>query len=258
MDLNHIQDVAVKAAKSAAELILTANELPKVANYKSKADLVTKTDTESEQLICKMISENFPNHGILAEESGAHYPNSDYQWIIDPLDGTTNFVHNYPAFAISIGVYYKHKPMVACIIELPVYHIYTAVRNQRAYCDGSMISVSAVNELDKSLLVTGFGYNHDVLWERNMELFKRFTDTTQGVRRLGAAAVDLCHVACGKVDGFWEFDLKPWDTAAGILLVLEAGGKITQTNGSAFSIFDNQILASNALIHKEMMQIINS
>ncbi|MCH7612321.1 MAG: inositol monophosphatase [Candidatus Marinimicrobia bacterium] len=257
MDLNHIRDVAVKAGKSAAELILSAKDRPKVAGYKGRANLVTKTDTESEQLICEIIHDEFPDHGILAEESGSSLPESTFQWIIDPLDGTTNFVHNYPSFAISIGVYYHHKAMVGCIIELPANHVYTAVKNQGAYCNDSSISVSTVNELKKSLLVTGFGYEHGELWERNMILFKRFTDMTQGVRRLGAAAVDLCHVASGKVDGFWEFDLHPWDSAAGVLIVEEAGGKITQMDGSAYSIFDNQILASNSLIHEEMKQIIN-
>lgn len=258
MDLNHIHDVAVIAAKSAAELILSAFDRPKVTDYKGKADLVTKTDTESEQLICDIIHEEFPDHGLLAEESGPSLPESKFQWIIDPLDGTTNFVHNYPSFACSIGVHYKHEPIVGCIIELPVNHVYTAVKGHGAFCDDSTITVSTVNKLEKSLLVTGFGYEHGELWERNMILFKRFTDITQGVRRLGAAAVDLCHVASGKVDGFWEFDLHPWDSAAGSLIVEEAGGKITQMNGSAYSIFDNKILASNSLIHEEMKQIINS
>ncbi len=257
MDLNHIHDVALKAAKSAADLVLSATNRPIIANYKGKANLVTKTDREAEQLICKIIHDQFPHHGILAEESGSTFPNSNYQWIIDPLDGTTNFVHNYPAFAVSIGVHYKDEPMVGCIVELPANHVYTAMKDQRAYCDGTVISVSTVNKLEKSLLVTGFGYEHDDLWEKNMELFKEFTDKTQGVRRLGAAAVDLCHVASGKVDGFWEFDLHPWDTAAGILLVKEAGGKITQMDGLAYSIFDTQLLASNSLIHEEIKHIIN-
>ncbi len=249
--------MAVKAATSAADLILSAHEQPKVADYKGRADLVTKTDTESEYLICKIIHKEFPAHGILAEESGSSLPKSAIQWIIDPLDGTTNFVHNYPSFAVSIGVYHNHKPMVACVVELPVNRVYTAVKGQGAYCDDSIISVSTVNELEKSLLVTGFGYEHGELWERNMVLFKQFTEMTQGVRRLGAAAVDLCHVACGKVDGFWEYELHPWDTAAGILLVEEAGGKITKMDGSTYSIFDNQILASNSLIHEDMKRIIN-
>ena len=258
MNLNRIHDVAVKAAKSAAELILSAYEHPKIVDYKGRADLVTKTDTESEQCICKIIHEEFPDHGILAEESGSSLPESNFQWIIDPLDGTTNFVHNYPSFSVSIGVFYNLKPIVACIIELPVNHVYTAVKDQGAYCDDSIISVSTVKELGKSLLVTGFGYELSELWERNMILFKRLTKITQGVRRIGSAAVDLCHVACGKVDGFWEYELHPWDTAAGILIVEEAGGNVSQMDGSAYSIFDNQILTSNSLIHEDMKRVINS
>jgi len=147
--------------------------------------------------------------------------------------------------------------MSQCVIELPTNHVYTAVKGQGAYCDTTTISVSTVKEINNSLLVTGFDYKHGDLWERNMILFKRFTDLTQGVRRLGAAAVDLCHVASGKVDGFWEFNLHPWDSAAGILIVKEAGGVVTQMDGSTYSIFDDQILASNSLIHEKMKQIIN-
>jgi len=255
-DLNHIHDVAVRGGKSAAELILSALDKPRVPDYKGITDLVTKTDKESEQLICELIHDEFPEHGILAEESESSLPDADYQWIIDPLDGTTNFVHNYPAFAVSIGVYYKNKPMVACIIELPVYNVYTAIKGCGAFCNETPISVSTVDELGKSLLVTGFGYTHDDVWSKNMELYKQFTGLTHGVRRLGAAAVDLCHVASGKVDGFWEFNLHPWDSAAGILIAKEAGATVSKMDSSDYSIFDSELLVSNSLIHKEMSSII--
>ena len=256
--MHHTLDVAVNAAQKAADVILAALNIPRVADYKGKTDLVTKTDKESEQLICGIIHEEFPDHGILAEESGSSLPDAEYQWIIDPLDGTTNFVHNYPAFAVSIGVYCKNSPIAACIVELPAYNVYTAIKGRGAFCNDSPISVSKVNDLEKSLLVTGFGYQHGERWERNMVLFKQFTDICQGVRRLGAAAVDLCHIASGKVDGFWEFDLHPWDSAAGILIVSEAGGKISKMDGSEYSIYDKEILVSNGLLHdqiiKEMVQ----
>ncbi len=257
MDINHIMDMAVKAGKSAAEIIQSATNRPKSTDFKSLTDLVTQTDRDSDRLICQLINDTFPDHGILAEESGIFQPESDIQWIIDPLDGTTNFVHNYPAFAVSIGVHIRHIPMVACIVELPANLIYTAVKGRGAFCDDLPITVSDVNKLEKSLLVTGFGYHHNALWKKNMDLFSRLTDLTQGVRRLGAAAVDLCHVACGKVDGFWEFELHPWDTAAGILLVEEAGGIVTKMDGSPYSIFDNELLASNALLHEEMNTALN-
>ena len=247
-------DVAVNAAQKAADVILSSLNIPRVADYKGKTDLVTKTDKESEQLICDIIHEEFPDHGILAEESGSYLPDAEYQWIIDPLDGTTNFVHNYPSFAVSIGVHQNNEPIAGCVIELPANHVYTAIKGEGAFCDDNNISVSTIKDLEKSLLVTGFGYHHGERWERNMVLFKKFTDICQGVRRLGAAAVDLCHIASGKVDGFWEFDLHPWDSAAGILIVLEAGGKITQMDGRAFDIFQKQILASNGHIHEPMLK----
>ena len=254
MEIHHIHDVAVQAAKTAAELILSDSDKQKSVDYKGKTDLVTYTDKKSEQLICTIINETFPDHGILAEESTSHLPNANYQWIIDPLDGTTNFVHNYPSFAVSIGVHYNNNPVVGCVIEIPSNNIYTAIKSEGAFCNNNPINVSSENNLQKSLLVTGFGYDHDEKWEANMNLFKLFTDVTQGVRRLGAASVDLCHVACGIVDGFWEFDLHPWDTAAGILIVLEAGGMITQMDGKRYDIFQRQILASNGHIHEFMLK----
>ena len=257
-DLNHIHNVVVCAAKSAAELILSALDKPRVPDYKSKTDLVTKTDKESEQLICDIIHEEFPEHGILAEETGSSFSNTDYQWIIDPLDGTTNFVHGYPSFAVSIGVFHKNKPIVGVVLELPVYRLFSAVKGQGATCDGIQINVSKVSSLEQSLLVTGFGYEHGEKWRSNMRLFQKLTDLTQGVRRLGAASVDLCHTAIGIVDGFWEFDLHPWDTAAGFIIAREAGAIVTQMDGSDYSIYNNNILVTNPILHDKMVKVIRS
>tara|TARA_B100001964_G_scaffold117930_1_gene131389 strand:+ start:191 stop:967 length:777 start_codon:yes stop_codon:yes gene_type:complete len=253
MNNSSILDVAISAAQGAADIILSASKKSKIADYKGRIDLVTKTDKDSEEFICNKIKEIFPDHGILAEESGSSLPDAKYQWIIDPLDGTTNFVHDYPSFGVSICIMKNEEPIVACVVELPVRNIYTAIIGQGAFCNNEAISVSSVDDLEKSLYVTGFGYEHGELWEQNMILFKRFTDIGQGVRRLGAAAVDLCHIASGKVDGFWEFDLHPWDTAAGILIVSEAGGKVTKLDGSDYSIYNNEILATNGEIHQKMI-----
>ncbi len=253
MNNSSILDVAISAAQGAADIILSASKKYKIADYKGRIDLVTKTDKDSEEFICNKIKEIFPDHGILAEESGSSLPDAKYQWIIDPLDGTTNFVHDYPSFGVSICIMKNEEPIVACVVELPVRNIYTAIIGQGAFCNNEAISVSSVDDLEKSLYVTGFGYEHGEWWERNMILFKRFTDIGQGVRRLGAAAVDLCHIASGKVDGFWEFDLHPWDTAAGILIVSEAGGKVTKLDGSDYSIYNNEILATNGEIHQKMI-----
>ena len=141
---------------------------------------------------------------------------------------------------------------------MPNTKLYTAIKDEGAWCEGQPISCSLTNSLEKSLLVTGFGYEHGERWERNMRLFQHFTDKTQGVRRLGAAAVDLCHVASGKVDGFWELDIKPWDTAAGILIATESGCIVTQMNESDYSIYDNNILVANPKIHSEMIKEIKS
>lgn len=256
MNLNHILDVAVSAAEKAAEIILTALETPRIADFKGKTDLVTKTDQDADQIIREHLTAKFPDHGILAEESGSTLPHADFQWIIDPLDGTTNFVHGFPPFAVSIALHYKNKPLIGCIVELPVNNIYTAIKDQGSFCNGKKISVSKTNDLSQSLLVTGFGYEHGEVWERNMKLFKHFTDISQGVRRLGAAAVDLCHVASGNLDGFWEFDLHPWDSAAGILIATEAGGKVSKMDSSSYDIYENEILVTNSLIHRKMSDII--
>jgi myo-inositol-1(or 4)-monophosphatase len=246
--------VAELAARDAGQIILAALNQPRRPDYKGQTDLVTKTDQECEDLIIKHINSEFPGHSILAEESGAQDTKSDYQWVIDPLDGTTNFVHGYPSFGVSIACLRSGIPEVAVVLELPVNRLFTAVKGQGAFVDGHKIKVSNTETLNESLLVTGFGYDHGNKWEANMKLFKHFTDKSQGVRRLGAAAIDLCHVACGFVDGFWEFDLKPWDMAAGILMVSEAGGKVSQLNGINIDIYQDHILATNGNIHEVMLE----
>ena len=253
--INLIFQTANSAIEKATQIVIEAHNLPKIAEYKGKTNLVTQTDRQSEEIIISTIQNIFPEHGIIAEESGSTNKESEYQWIIDPLDGTTNFVHSYPSFGISIGVMHKDEYICGIVKELPANHTYSAIKGKGAFCDGKQIRVSSVETLDKSLLVTGFGYEHDEKWSANMKLFKQFTDTTQGVRRLGAAAIDLCHVACGKVDGYWEFDIQPWDTSAGVLIIQEAGGKVTKMDGSKYSIHNPQILATNGKIHSDMLRI---
>jgi len=255
--IKQIYQTAQTAIEKAARIVLEAHNHPKVAEFKGKTDLVTETDRKSEEIIIKEIQKYFPEHDILAEESGIVNNNSDYKWIIDPLDGTTNFVHGYPSFGISIGILHKDEIICGIVKELSANNTYSALKGNGAFCNEKLIQVSNVRSLDKSLLVTGFGYEHGEKWSANMELFKHFTGVTQGVRRLGAAAIDLCHVASGKVDGFWEFDLKAWDTAAGVLIVQEAGGKITKMDGTDYSINKPQLLATNGLIHNKILKITN-
>ena len=253
--IDKLFQTANSAIDKATKIVMEAHNLPKITEYKGKTDLVTQTDRQSEEIIISTIKNVFPEHRIIAEESGSTNNESEYQWIIDPLDGTTNFVHGYPSFGISIGVMHNDKYICGIVKELPANYTYSAIKGKGCFCDDKQIHVSDVNSLDQSLLVTGFGYEHGEKWSTNMKLFKQFTDVTQGVRRLGAAAIDMCHVASGKVDGYWEFDIKPWDTSAGVLIIQEAGGNVTKFDGNKYSIHNPQILATNGKIHNEMLKI---
>ena len=256
---NKLLDVAVEAAIASSNVIMGALNTPKKVSFKGRTDLVTTIDKDSENIIKNIIKSFFPEHNFLAEESGRDGNNSDFLWVIDPLDGTTNFVHNYPSFAVSIGLLYKKKPFISVVLEMPHVKLYSAIASEGAYCEGSRISCSSTSKLIQSLLTTGFGYDHGDLWEKNMVLFKHFTDITQGVRRLGAAAIDICHVADGKIDGFWEYDLYPWDTAAGILIAKEAGCIISNIKGENYNIYkDKNIIITNPFIYKSFLKEIQS
>ena len=250
-----ILEVAVEASLAASNIIMEAAHNPLIKKIKkSDSDLVTHTDLKSEKIIKSFIIKNFPGHNILAEESDQINNTSDYLWVIDPLDGTTNFVHGYPSFSVSIGIYYKKNPVAGVVLEMPHIKLYTAIVNKGSWCEGNKIQSSKTENIKDSLLVTGFGYQHGDLWEKNMDLFKIFTDKCHGVRRLGSASIDICHVATGQVDGFWEYDLSPWDSAAGILIAKEAGCIVSQLNGMEYNIFNNNILVTNGIIHKEMVE----
>lgn len=252
-------DVAVEAALASSNLIMEALDKPRVIRKKGKTDLVTKTDNASERLIISILKSSFPKHNILAEESGEDFHNSDFLWVIDPLDGTTNFVHRYAPFAISIGLYYKMNPLVGVVLEMPNLKLYSAIKSEGVWCEGKNILCSSTSDLIDSLLTTGFGYNHGELWEKNMILFKHFTRKTQGVRRLGAASIDICHVADGKIDAFWEYDLRPWDTAAGILIAKEAGCIVSNLKGNNYDLLkDNNIIVSNPNLYEKFLNEIKS
>tara|TARA_Y100001970_G_scaffold262032_1_gene345750 strand:- start:466 stop:1257 length:792 start_codon:yes stop_codon:yes gene_type:complete len=256
LDLNkEYLDTAIYAAKTASDLIIKTSKR-EIKTFKAQTDLVTDTDLASEEVISTIIRSKYPDHSILAEESGMKSSySSEYIWVIDPLDGTTNFVHNYPSYSVSIALIKNGEPVVGVVIEMPLMNIYYATNNSPAYCNNKIITCSKTNKLILSLLVTGFSYEHNKNWNLNMKLFKKFTDITQGVRRLGSAAIDLCHTAVGNVDGFWEFDLKPWDVAAGILIAKQSGAKISKLNGDGFSIYDKEILVTNGHIHQDMINI---
>ncbi|KAK9846510.1 hypothetical protein WJX81_005689 [Elliptochloris bilobata] len=249
-------EVAKRAAAAGAAVISENVDKPRSIEYKGTIDLVTNTDKASEEAVLKVITDAFPNHAILGEEGGVFGDtSSDYLWVVDPLDGTTNFAHSYPCFAVSVGVLRGGVPVAGVVVEFAggrgswVQRTYSATRGGGAHLGGTRISASACSDLQRALLVTGFGYEHDEAWAANLELFKHFTDVTQGVRRLGAAAVDLCHVALGIVDGYWEYRLKPWDLAAGVLIAEEAGALVTTMDGEPFSVFSRSVLAANEGVH---------
>lgn len=253
--------VVEKAAKTGAEVVMDAVNKPRKISYKGLTDLVTETDKMSEAAILEVVRANFKDHLILGEEGGIiGDSSSDYLWCIDPLDGTTNFAHGYPSFAVSVGVLFRGKPAAAAVVEFVGgamcwnTRTFTATSGGGAFCNGQPIQVSSNDLVERSLLVTGFGYEHDDAWTTNIELFKHFTDVSRGVRRLGAAAVDMCHVAIGIVDSYWEYRLKPWDVAAGVLMVEEAGGAVTRMDGGKFCVFDRSVLVSNGVLHPKLLE----
>jgi myo-inositol-1(or 4)-monophosphatase len=252
---------AIQTARAAGSLAAERFGRALRVTNKSELDLVTESDLASEELIIDRIKTYHPRHAILAEESGASSPatpeaQSEWRWIIDPLDGTTNYAHGYPCFCVSIGLEYNGRMEVGVIYDPMRDELFTVERGEGASLNGRRIHVSAINNLSAALLCTGFPYD---VRERS-EFARHFTNfimNAQGVRRDGAAALDLAYVACGRFDGFWEEGLKPWDVAAGSLLVEEAGGRVSKYDGGALSIYTPPILASNGLVHEQMMRVLS-
>jgi myo-inositol-1(or 4)-monophosphatase len=245
--------VAWEAANAAGELIRENWQRPKTIDYKGAIDLVTSVDRETERKIVDVIRGHFPDHSILAEEeTDVQGEDNEYRWIIDPLDGTTNFAHGYPQVAISIALEREGQIILGLVYDPLRRECFRAVKGQGATLNEDPIRTSAVDELDKALLATGFPYDRREKADFYLAFFKAFLTRCQGIRRSGSAALDLCYVACGRIDGFWELKLKPWDIAAGALIVTEAGGSLSDFAGREFSIWGNETLASNNLIHHEM------
>jgi myo-inositol-1(or 4)-monophosphatase len=248
--------VAREAADAAGEIIRANWDRPKTIDYKGAIDLVTSVDRESERKIVEIVQRNFPNHSILAEEeTNVESKWNEFRWIVDPLDGTTNFAHGYPQFCVSIALERAGEVILGLVYDPIRRERFSAVRQQGATLNGQPIRTSTANELDKSLLATGFPYDQREHADFYLSYFKAFMTRCQGIRRGGSAALDLCYVACGRLDGFWELKLKPWDTAAGALIVAEAGGKLSNFSGKPFSIWGNETLAANSGIHGEMVRV---
>jgi myo-inositol-1(or 4)-monophosphatase len=250
---------AIQTARDAGQLLAERFGRALQISNKSELDLVTEADLASERLIIERIKAFYPRHAILAEESGASAAGdretSEWRWIIDPLDGTTNYAHGYPCFCVSVGLEHRGRLELGVIYDPVRDELFTAERGQGAALNGRRIQVSQTNSLNSALLCTGFPYD---VRERS-EFARHFTNfimNAQAVRRDGSAALDLAYVACGRFDGFWEEGLHPWDVAGAVLMIEEAGGRVSHYDGAAFDIYRAPILASNGLVHEQMMRVL--
>jgi myo-inositol-1(or 4)-monophosphatase len=256
VDIDLVQKVAEDAAQKAGDVLRSFHGKELNTRKKGVIDLVTEADTASEKVILETILTTFPHHSILAEESGRKIGDERFHWVIDPLDGTTNFAHRLGLYAVSIAFAFEGEEVVGIVLAPASGEMFSAVKGNGARLNGSPIGVSRAGTLADSLLVTGFPYNAR---ERITPLISRFREcilAAQGIRRLGSAALDLCYVACGRFEGFWEENLKPWDTAAGVLIAREAGGRVTNFTGAQYNIEMQEILATNGLIHNEMIRVL--
>jgi myo-inositol-1(or 4)-monophosphatase len=257
LDLAQLTETATEAARVAARLLAQQARDGFQIEHKNPINLVTDADRHSEQAIIDVIRARFPGHQILAEERGLKTTDrSPYRWIIDPLDGTTNFAHGFPAYCVSIGLEYEERLLLGVVLDPTREELFVAQAGGGASLNGTSLRVSRAQKLDEALLVTGFAYDIRETSQNNLDHFARFALRAQGLRRTGSAALDLCYVASGRFDGFWELKLNPWDTAAGVLMVREAGGRVTDFSGAPFSIYGQHIVASNGLIHDEMLMVL--
>ena len=253
---------AIQVAREAGNVLVDRLGRALQVSNKGAIDLVTEADLASEKLIIERVRSHYPRHAILAEESGASEENpanprgSEWRWIIDPLDGTTNYAHGYPCFCVSIGVERAGQLELGVVYDPMRNEMFAAERGQGATLNERPIRVSQVEELGRAMLCTGFPYN---VRERPdfARDFTNFTMEAQAVRRDGSAALDLAYVACGRFDGFWEDGLNPWDVAAGVLLIEEAGGKVTNFDGASLDIYSPKVLASNSLVHESMRKVLH-
>ncbi|MBI5695112.1 MAG: inositol monophosphatase [Nitrospirae bacterium] len=247
-------DLAITAAQKAGMVLMDHLGHLKDVRYKSRRDPVSEADRASEALIASIIKDKFPSHGFMVEEGAAW--EGDGLWIVDPLDGTVNFAHGYPCFCVSIAFTRDGETLVGVVHDPVRDETYTATKGSGAFMNGAALRVSETATLERSLLVTGFPYDIEADSDRIMGQFSAMSLAAQGIRRDGSAALDLCHLASGKFDGYWELRLKPWDTAAGALILTEAGGVVTDFSGNPFRPEMKEILATNGRVHGEMMGVL--
>ncbi len=246
------REAALKAGRMLKDSIGQSSEI----FYKGTVDLVTNFDTRAQKMIFDHLSSRFPDHDYLAEEGLSQKKGAEFRWIIDPLDGTTNYAHSFPVFTVSIALERNGEVILGLVYDPMREEMFSAVKGEGAFLNKKGIKVSAVDDLNKSLLATGFPYDIRTSEVNNIAHFNNFLTRAQGIRRCGSAAMDLCYVACGRFDGFWELKLSPWDMAAGALIVQEAGGRISDFRNEEFTIFGSEILASNGLIHQKIVKVL--
>jgi len=246
--LTPMQDLAREAG------VLLMSFFGKVSiEYKGEVDLVTKADRASEKMIVERIRKQWPEHDLIGEEGSRRETGSDFRWYVDPLDGTTNFAHRYPVFCVSMALEYKGERIAGVVFDPTRDEMFAAEKGSGAQLNGQPTHVSSTPRLKESLVATGFP-SHKRHKNPNINFYHQITLRSHGVRRAGSAALDLCYTACGRFDAYWEFNLNPWDTAAGVLLVEEAGGKVTNFSGGPFEIASREVLASNTVLHEEVLR----
>jgi len=249
---------AVTAARQAGALLMKMSRGKLTVKFKSTIDMVTEADKASEAMIIKILRRTFPGDDIMTEESQDQRTASKRRWIIDPLDGTTNYAHGFPVWCVSIAFEERGLVKAGAIYNSNLDELFTAAKGKGAFLNGKPIKVSAEKKLLKSLLATGFPYDVHTSPDNNLANFQKFIKRAQAVRRPGSAAIDMAYLACGRFDGFWEIKLKPWDAAAASLMITEAGGKISNFSGGPYSLYYPECLASNGKIHKQMLDVLEN
>ena len=247
---------AIRVARDAGRLLRDRVGTRIDVAHKGAINIVTDVNIASEKLIREAIATQYPRHQVLAEEGGLDESSSEYRWVIDPLDGTTNYAHGYPVFCVSIALEYQGETILGVVYDPMRDELFTAERGGGAALNNRPIRVSSTASMMESLLSTGFPYDIRTSRLTNLDHWANFAMNAQALRRDGAAALDLSYVACGRYDGFWELNLSPWDMAAGSLIVREAGGRVSDFGGGEFSSYNPEIIASNGLIHDRMVEVI--
>jgi len=258
MNLAQVEKQVIELCVEVGNFIRKENEnfdRSKIEQKGSFSNLVSYVDKEAERRLVGALEKILPGSGFIGEEGTETKGTNEYQWIIDPLDGTTNFLHGLPIFAISIGLLRKDKTVLGIVYEVSHQECFHAIEGGQAYCNDKVISISPIKTLNESLLATGFPYYHTDKKENYLEIIRIFLEQTHGIRRLGSAAIDLAYVACGRMEGFFEYNLKPWDVAGGAFILQQAGGIVTDFSGGDNYLFGGELCAAGH-VHAEMLKVI--